>query len=201
MEVRNYGARYLVFTSTVGSDLFFAHYSNPDHNQVFVAIGTQTLKSIRNHGYDGLKPERMDSAGLGGLIAGLVKKGEKVALIRSNRSSKELPEILKSAGIDFREFTIYNIVKLKDNLLGNFISKNNVFGILVTSSLEATILAETCGEAIKNGNVKLFPIGTPTENTLISAGLTNIDLKGKSSVEDLIMNIEKKYCRHSGEWI
>jgi len=200
-EIMIYGPRYIVFTSTIGSDLFFSHYTEPVPDHVFIAIGSQTLNSIRNHGYDGLKPARMDSSGLGKLIAGLVKKGERVALLRSNRSSKELPEILKSRGIDFMEFTIYSIVELEDNRLENFILENHVFGILVSSSMEAEILAKTCGNAIKSRNIILFPIGTPTEKTLISAGFHNIGLKGESSVDNLIKDIEKEYCNNSGEWI
>ena len=200
-EIMNYGARYLVFTSTIGSDLFFSHYHEPHTDHVFLAIGSQTLKSIRGHGFDGVKPDRMDSSGLGDLIASLVKKGEKVALIRSNRSSMELHDMLKKTGIDFREFTIYSIVEKKGDVLEKFILKNQVFGIIVTSSMEADILSKTCGEIIKSSDINLFPIGTPTETTLVSAGLKNIALKGNSSVESLIAEIEKKYCHHSGEWI
>lgn len=200
-EIRNYGARYIVFTSTIGSDLFFSHCPDPDPDHVFIAIGNQTLNSIRKHGYEGLKPDSMDSSGLGDLITGLVKRGERVALLRSNRSSKELPEILKSEGVDFREFTIYNIVELNDNRLEDFIQKNQVFGIVVTSSMEAEILAKKCGDAIRIRNIILFPIGTPTEKTLISAGLGNLGHRGKSSVHNLITDIEKKYCSNSGEWI
>ena len=196
-----YGARYIVFTSTIGSDLFFSHYHGPRTDLVFLAIGSQTLKSIRSHGFDGIKPDMMDSSGLGDLIAGLVKKGDRVALVRSSRSSRELPEILKKNGIDFKEFTIYSIVEKKEHLLEKFIKNSHVFGIIVTSSMEADILSRTCGEIIKSKDISLFPIGTPTENTLVSAGLKNIALKGSSSVENLVVEIEKKYCHHSGEWI
>ncbi|WP_393971651.1 uroporphyrinogen-III synthase [Oxyplasma meridianum] len=200
-EIQNYGPRYFVFTSTIGSDIFFSRYSHPDPEHVFIAIGSVTLNNIKNHGFDGLKPAIMDSSGLGRLIASVVKKGERVALLRSNRSTDELPEFLKSEGIDYREYIIYNIVELNHNRLESYILENNVFGIVVTSSMEAEILARKCSESIKSRNIILFPIGTPTEKTLVSAGFDNIGLKGSSNIDNLIAGIEKKYCSNSGEWI
>ena len=200
-SIKNYDPKILVFTSTVGVDIFFSFCRKPNPEYIFVAIGTSTLKRIESHRFHGVCPEVMDSSGLGRLIFDIQRGNERVALLRSNRSGKELPELLASGGIDFMEFTLYDILEVKNNKLEDFIMKNKVFGIIVTSSLEASILAKFHREMINDRNIVLFPIGVPTERAMISAGFKNFGIKGESNVEMLIHKIEKENCTHSGEWI
>lgn len=201
LNIRKYNAKFLVFTSTVGVDIFFSSNRNPDPSHVYVAIGSSTKERIQSYGFHASCPDVMDSSGLGELISHMHVDGERVALLRSNRSGNELPEILSAAGIDFKEFTLYDIVEIKDNNLDNFIMRNKVYGIIVTSSMEAKILGEFHLKIINERNIILFPIGTPTEKAISAAGFSNSGIKGESSVEMLIRKIENENCPHSGEWI
>ncbi|MGC8608785.1 MAG: uroporphyrinogen-III synthase, partial [Thermoplasmata archaeon] len=61
--IEKYSVKYIVFTSSVGADLFFKEIK--DYPAEYMAIGDKTAEIVRRNGYECVVPEEKDSMGLG----------------------------------------------------------------------------------------------------------------------------------------
>ncbi|MEM0139469.1 MAG: uroporphyrinogen-III synthase [Ferroplasma sp.] len=179
----------IVLTSSLGSSLFFKYYSTYIKNTRFVAIGNATGKSIRENGYNAEIPEKQNSFG----IIDLLKKYSsfKIALFRSNEANNIVTSFLETNHYNFKQFELYGIHKIYDTGLKGLLKSENCIGILLTSSIEATIFHELVGNI---ENKEIYSIGEITSQTLKDLGY-RINLTGHSNFSEIVMEIDKKHCK------
>lgn len=106
----------IVLTSQNGAGSFF-HLLQNLHIDVrklagirFAVIGSATAKVLQDHGiYADLVPETFSSKCLAEMIIRHKAEKEKLLLLRAERASSELPELLSRQGIPFRDVKLYDV--------------------------------------------------------------------------------------------
>ncbi len=173
----------VILTSQHGAELFFKNYNI---NAVYMAIGKKTGDEIKRHGINPLIPDDNSSYGLIRILDNY--KDKRIAMFRSKKSNEILRNFLIKNNFDFREFFLYDIVPVNNNIC-NYINDERCIGVVITSSMEAEIISSMCHE-IKNA----FAIGKVTEKTLKSRNI-NVIKTGNSDFNELIMEINNIYCK------
>lgn len=106
----------IVLTSQNGAELFFRVLQNLhiDLRKLsgirFAVIGSATANVLQEHGiYADLIPETFSSECLAEMIIRHKTEKENLLLLRAERASSELPELLSQQGIPFRDVKLYDV--------------------------------------------------------------------------------------------
>lgn len=186
----------LVFTSSFGVMQF--HLLYPDvletfHGSIF-AIGNKTAEAIGKTGFTAMVPERKDSRGLASLIINNTKGTGNIALIRSRNADSILFDSLNKAGFKVRDYAIYEVSESTDaRKITAAIKEPGVSGIILTSPMEASIVAKLTGPELRL--VPIYAIGLTTRTKLNDLGFTVCGPLGESHFEDLVRKISDNLCR------
>lgn len=109
-------ARWLVFTSANGVELFFRQLLEQRvdlrrlHTCRFAVIGAATGAALAQQGFRAdLCPEEYTNRGLGLALGGQAKPKEELLLLRSAQGSPVLPALLRERGLSVREIPLYDL--------------------------------------------------------------------------------------------
>ena len=114
-NIAEYGC--VVLTSINGAEVFFNRLGRQKIDirrfaeVKFAAIGSGTAAALENRGiFPELVPERFTTAALGKLLSEKLAKDEKVLILRAEKGSAELTDILDKNGVVFDEIKTYDVV-------------------------------------------------------------------------------------------
>lgn len=152
----------LVFTSKRGIISLKRSGISLEGSRIY-CIGGQTAQYLQNlYSLKCKIPKVQNTTGLAEL---LIAEEESVNIIGSDQVSKDFIERLKSSGLNVHHTITYRVVENAD---ANYDVLSTVSGILVGSSKSFEILHRNA-KGMLNGK-KLYAIGKPTENTMLSLG-------------------------------
>ncbi|MHB1708525.1 MAG: uroporphyrinogen-III synthase [Thermoplasmataceae archaeon] len=194
-ELVSFSPDSLCFTSAFGVREFLKYY--PDLIRSFsgnvFAIGGRTGVAIQQAGLKAIIPDQKDSPGLARLILKTLCRGKRVALIRSGNADPKLPETLNSGGLIAKDYHIYEVIASRHgSLVLDAMDSPELYGIIVTSPMEAAILVNLAGPGIR---VPVYAIGKTTARKLRDLGCAVSDPLGESNFDDLVMKISEKHCQ------
>ena len=180
---------WLGFTSVTGVECFFAalHREERDVREIgaakIAAIGPATAKALNEHGLRvDLVPSVYDGAHLADELAG-VAHGQPILMLRAQDGSTELTQTLREHNVVFHEHALYRTLHLKPHF-----QPRGADAVLFTSA--STVRAFT--EACPGLNVPLACcIGTQTAAAAQQAGMKNIRVAAKATLEDLIDTLKE----------
>lgn len=183
------GFSWIGFTSVTGVESFFElmRDAQRDIREVgkakFAAIGKSTADALESCGLIvSYMPDVYDGASLAEGLSGLVKKGEKLLMLRAKEGSRELTERLERSGVDFTETAVYE-TKYEN---GGFVP-TDIDAALFTSASTVRGFVASCPD--------LKPkyaccIGRQTAEEARRLGFANIRAAEKATLESLIKTVE-----------
>jgi uroporphyrinogen III methyltransferase/synthase len=198
------GFDWLIFTSANGVRMFFeALQALGKDARIFSsakigAIGEQTAEKLSGFGIKAdFVPDVFTGRQLGKQLLCIADlRGKKILLLRSQRASEELVEVLEQAGAEVINVAIYTVVteKNKSDWLIEKIKKNQIHWLTFASPSAAQAFFEQIPSRITNSaNVKIASIGPVTSKELESLGV-KIDVTAKEhTIDGLLDAIEKTY--------
>ncbi len=183
--LRKYDIRYIVFTSSVGADIFFRNVG--DYPAEYLAIGENTANAIRSHGHECIVPDRKDSKGLAEKMIRVCRNGYAL-LLRSSMANEDLNRIIDGK-VRYIDVRTYDVIE-RPNEFENMCMSGDCIGALITSSMEARIAAVT----LKRTGKMAFAIGTPTAEALEQSGIKPA-IVGDSDFAKTVEEIERIICK------
>ncbi len=184
--MKKYDVRYIVFTSSVGADIFFRNVG--DYAAEYLAIGKNTADAIRSHGHECIVPDEKDSKGLAEKMIRICRNGYAL-LLRSSMANEELNRIIEGK-VRYIDVRTYDVIE-RSNEFENMCMSDDCIGALITSSMEAGIAAVT----LKKTGKMAFAIGGPTAEALEQSGIKPA-IVGDSDFAKTIEKIERVICRN-----
>ena len=195
---------WVIFTSANGVRMFFeALQALGKDARVFssakiAAIGRQTATKLSEFGIKAdFVPDVFTGRQLGKqLLCVADLRGKKILLLRSQRASEELVEVLEQAGAEVLNVAIYTVVteKNKSDWLIEKIKKNQIHWLTFASPSAAQAFFEQIPSRIVNSaNVKIASIG-PTTSEQLAKLAVKVDVTAKEhTIDGLLDAIEKTY--------
>ncbi len=192
---------WIVFTSANGVRIFFDQMKNlrKDIRSLgrcrFAVIGSGTKKALENIGiYSDFLPDSYSSEDMAKALLPLLKKEDKVLLLRAQEASEVLPEALTKAGIPFENVAIYHTVRdyRKEEILCRIAKDADYITFASSSAVKAYV---SMMEDVNEFKGKYVSIGPVTSKTMSEAGL-NTDIAAGSytaqgMVEAMIADVKK----------
>ncbi|HEV8359915.1 MAG TPA: uroporphyrinogen-III synthase [Candidatus Thermoplasmatota archaeon] len=167
------------------------------------AVGPATQDALRARGVEAVMPDEHSSAGLAKLLAREDVGGKRVALVRSDRGSEELPLALRATGAEVLEVPVYSLRMPSDPEEGRALVRRAAAGevqaFAFSSSLTARHfldLARAEGletrvrDALARGVVGA--IGKPTQATLAELGVRCDAVAAEARFETLLQDMRAK---------
>lgn len=200
---------WLVFTSRNGVDVFFSWLKNNrrDIRELsglrFACVGSGTGDELKRHGiYADFIPSEYTAAALGRELPLVLKKGERVLVLRALEGSKELDRGLSDAGIDFEIRSIYRTVGLseteedrKDIEQADYIvfaSGSGVRSFFGRGRSACEDAKKLHSEAVKRlGGAMPVCIGEITAAELVALGITDYLSAEDHTVKGILKTIEE----------
>ncbi len=197
--INEFNPEIAVFTSSYGVDLYFDQYEGSFRKGVvFIAIGNETSNSLTKKGFNSIIPDIKNSNGVVELLDKKYARSMKVALFISSKSNGIIQEYLERTGRPHITTVLYDVVPVEGNTFLKMALQEDCFGIIVTSSYEARVifgdLLNGNEKEILCRNRKIFAIGNPTAEQLRKLHITVTQPVGHSDLQQLVDEIEKKYC-------
>lgn len=145
----------------------------------FAAIGEATARVLENVGiYPELVPAEFTSKALGEALSRDCKPGERVLILRAQKGSAELTEILSANNIAYDEIKTYDVESEK---ISGGVVESDFLVFASSSGAEAFF-----GEGLKiSKKTKIVCIGEVTARTLKSKGVKNINISKVCSVSGI----------------
>ena len=110
-------ATHILFTSANGVDIFFEKIKNYDidvrslYNKKICVIGSGSSEALKKYGVNAdFIPSKFDSNSFVEEILPKLDKNSRVLMLRANLGNDNLPNGLKTAGIEFRDISIYDTI-------------------------------------------------------------------------------------------
>lgn len=107
----------IVLTSINGADIFFGRLRRLGidirtlSGVRFAVIGSGTAEALKKHGvFPDIMPTEFTTRALAEKLAGAAHDSDRLLLLRAEKGSRELDEILTAHGVSFREIKLYDIV-------------------------------------------------------------------------------------------
>lgn len=108
---------WLVFSSSAGVEAFCARLlsTGKDLRELYglkiACVGSATAQAFLERGIKAdYLPRTYNAQALGAGLRDLIKKGEKVLILRAREASPELPQVLVEAGIEYLDVPVYETV-------------------------------------------------------------------------------------------
>lgn len=151
----------------------------------FAVIGSGTGEILEKAGiYPDIIPDIYTSKELGKCIAEAVSDTEKILLLRAEKSSSDLTEILNISEISYDDIKIYDVKMNKKKLYDKNINSN--FITFASSSGVNTFLEN---EFSLSDNTKIICIGEITAQTLKKNGIDKFYLSDMQNVQGILDTI------------
>lgn len=190
---------WIVFTSSKGVETFF-DFSNKNEKDIdlrrfahirFAVIGEGTAKTLRRYGfYADFIPSEYCVRRLALELSDIVKKGERVMILRASEGSDELGEIFNEKRIDYIDIKVYNTLidyRRKEELNRILFDCDYIF---VCSRLGAKALCEmTKNRSDLKG--KLVSIGPCTSAECRKHDIIPLITAGKYSASGMVSDFLK----------
>jgi len=165
---------WIVFVSTNGVDYFLQRCGQlgvrPGPETKIAAIGSKTAAALENAGLEvDLVPEMANSEGIARSLIRQVDKA-KLLLVRANRGSRELPDRLQDAEIEFEQISVYqstDVEQAEPEVLDQ-LKRGEIHWVTVSSSAIARATVNLFGDSLKN--CKLVSISPTTSKQLLDLG-------------------------------
>lgn len=188
-----------IFTSSFGAEIILNSGSLNTYEGVrIIAIGKKTASTLRTVFPDVLVPEDESSEGVISMLEHILEPGERVVLFVSSRTNGFIGKYLQERGIEILTEELYYSESLPGERLRNAAGEPDCFGIIATSSFEATVIfTEILDPGEKQKfllSKKVFAIGKTTSKTLDELGIPVSEPVGRSNLRKLIEEIDLKYC-------
>ena len=182
------GADWAVFTSAAGIEALTVRLAREGRDvrelggTRLAAIGPATTEALRACGLRvDLMPDIYDGEHLAIALAGRVKAGEKVLLLRAEEHGPELTEGLRAAGVSLREVPLYRTCRLRPEL------PEDLDMAFFTSASTVRAFA-ACAPAGWRGwtGVAALCIGRQTARAAREAGFARVFTAGSATLEALL---------------
>jgi uroporphyrinogen III methyltransferase/synthase len=105
---------HIVFSSVGGVEIFFEYLRDTKtdvrslHKIKFAAVGKKTADYLSERGiYTDYVPEKYNSNSLSSLLENNLNKTDKVLLLRADKASQVIPEMLDRNGVEYTDLPIY----------------------------------------------------------------------------------------------
>jgi uroporphyrinogen III methyltransferase/synthase len=195
---------WIIFTSANGVNIFFeALQALGKDARIFssskiAAIGRQTAEKLSEFGIKAdFVPDVFTGKQLGKQLLCISDlRGKKILLLRSQRASEELIEVLEQAGSEVLNTPVYDIVQQKSECdwLIERIGRGEIDWLTFASPSAAQAFFEQIPVRIVNSaNVKVASIGPTTSEQLAKLGV-KVDVTAKEhTIDGLLDAIEKTY--------
>lgn len=201
-EILEFGPDVIVITSEVASKRLL-ETDLLDNAEYLICIGDKSAEPLKKAGLSVIVPDKKNSKGIVDTIASMDLESMKIALCRSSVHNMIIDNYLNEHNYNFKSIDIYNIRAVESGSIIAKIEDTRCVGVLVTSSMEATLLVELARKDEKTELLTtkiVFSIGEPTSDRLRELGIKTEALKAQSSVDEILREIAEKHC-YSGEWI
>lgn len=182
----------LVFTSTVGARIFLDHEGgNSLKDPEVIAIGNATAQELSRRFHGIAVPSRQSSDGIVELLRTEKYSGKTVALFSSAKSNRIIQNYLSANGFQYIQCDLYDAVPVRKNELNDYLSRNDVVCVIITSSHEARLFREIAGS---RATLKpLFAIGETTARTMRDLGISPSEPVGNSDLSSLVQEVCRKF--------
>lgn len=190
--LRNLNSYYwIVLTSINGAEIFFKKLTDLEIDvralsKIKIAvIGSGTAEVLKRHGIIAdLVPEIYTSEALGKMLSCNVRKNQRVLILRAEKGSTELTEILDKNNISYDEIKIYDVVgnakEFDDKAVNtDFITFASSSGVSVFFESGFTVSPVT----------KIICIGEITANALRKHNINTFSIAGTSNIDGIINTV------------
>ncbi len=151
----------------------------------FAVIGSGTADVLSKRGiFADLIPDVYTSEALGNTLAGAVQKGERVLILRAEKGSAELTDILDRNNILYDDIKTYDVLSSSEELSGNEIAANF---ITFASASGVNAFFENGGKISEN--TRIVCIGDITANALVKYGISDFKISKTSNIEGITETI------------
>ena len=190
-------ATHILFTSANGVDIFFEKIKNYDidvrslYNKKICVIGSGSSEALKKYGVNAdFIPSKFDSNSFVEEILPKLDKNSRVLMLRANLGNDNLPNGLKTAGIEFRDISIYDtIIDYRRSFeLNKEIKK---FDYVVVASASA---AKALSEMIEDKSAllnRVVSIGPVTTKALREFGIEELITAKQYDVKGIVDAIKK----------
>lgn len=190
-------ATHILFTSANGVDIFFEKIKNYDidvrslYNKKICVIGSGSSEALKKYGVNAdFIPSKFDSNSFVEEILPKLDKNSRVLMLRANLGNDNLPNGLKTAGIEFRDISIYDtIIDYRRSFeLNKEIKK---FDYVVVASASA---AKALYEMIEDKSAllnRVVSIGPVTTKALREFGIEELITAKQYDVKGIVDEIKK----------
>ena len=190
-------ATHILFTSANGVDIFFEKIKNYDidvrslYNKKICVIGSGSSEALKKYGVNAdFIPSKFDSKSFVEEILPKLDKNSRVLMLRANLGNDNLPNGLKTAGIEFRDISIYDtIIDYRRSFEVNKEIKK--FDYVVVESASA---AKALCEMIEDRSVllnRVVSIGPVTTKALREFGIEELITAKQYDVKGIVDAIKK----------
>ena len=181
---------WIILTSANGVNCFFKQFHSGNHSfsadVKLAVVGSKTEAALKQYGYDAdLVPDIYDAESLAKIFLPKYENGERILLVRGNRSLDTLPKKFKEKGIGFDSIEVYETTMnepIKDELY-KVISNKEYDYITFTSPSTVQAFVELYGMAVDSPCVC---IGTTTEKAARDSGFTHILTARTFTIEGML---------------
>lgn len=192
--LRNISAyHYLVLTSINGAEIFLRKLREAktdirklSHLKIAV-IGSGTADVLEKRGiFPDLIPKQYTSESLGKLLSEMVSENEKILILRAEKGSKKLNEILDENHMLYDDIKIYDVAENS-----SFYDENKIVGDYVIFASSSGVKAFfDSGKAVPK-NAKIVCIGDITAQAVRNYGINDFRISKTSNIEGIVEIIIK----------
>ena len=199
--IKNYS--WLVFTSSIGVTVFFDYLLEKGfdiralHHLKIACVGAETEKEINKRLIKAAyRPTEYNGAALARGLSALIKKGEKVLIVRAKDSAEDLTQLLTEADVDFEDLAIYE--KIHEAKKTTNIRKALSISGTLCSDFAAFTSSSSVDWFVQNAvdidlkKIKAVCIGERTAATAKSYGM-EVHVSTEASIESMVNKI-KELC-------
>lgn len=193
----------ITFTSTVGVKSFFEYLLRTDrdsrclYDKKISVIGTATEKELTKYG---IKADFVPNVYSGRALAeemiksGFIKDTDKVLLLRTDKGSEDITEVLNEKGIAYLDYPVYRTELIKNEALDD-ISGYELFTFTSKSSVDGFALS--CGKDDFTG-LKALCIGEMTLKAAQSYGF-DCTMSDKATIDSMVEKAVEFFDAQIGE--
>ncbi len=182
---------WLVLTSINGAEIFFKRLIGLGIDMrvlskiMLAVIGSGTAEILKSHGIIAdLVPEIYTSEALGNMLSCNVRKNQRVLILRAEKGSTELTEILDSNNISYDDIKIYDV-------FSNVNDSNNkeIHTDLITFASSSGVNAFFENGFKISSETKIICIGENTANTLKAHSIDHFIISATSNIDGIIETV------------
>ncbi len=182
---------WLVLTSINGAEIFFKKLTDLGIDVralskiKLAVIGSGTAEVLKRHGIIAdLVPEIYTSEALGKMLSCNVRKNQRVLILRAEKGSTELTEILDSNNISYDDIKVYDVFSnVKD------FNNKEINTDLITFASSSGVNAFFENGFKISSETKIICIGENTANTLKAHSIDHFIISATSNIDGIIETI------------